>query len=171
MGFDAETRPEVIFMSITIKRFVPIACVLLSSVFAVPAAWAGGSAGKLGAPLELRSIMRELSVDMEGVVSGIVAGDMAVVEEHARRVADHRRPPATEMGGIVKLLGPDMPAFKGIDTLVHDGALGVADAAAAGDTRAVLEGYSSVLSGCVECHERFRPRVIEHFYGDAAGGR
>lgn len=158
-------------MSITIKRFVLIAGLLSAVTFAASSAWAGGSAGKVGAPLELRSIMQELSADMGAIVGGIAAGDMAAVEEHAGRVADHRRPPATEMGAIIKLLGPDMPAFKGIDTAVHDGALGVARAAAKGDTRAVLEGYSSVLSGCVECHERFRPRVIEHFYRGAGKGR
>jgi len=120
------------------------------------------------AELRLRGIMTDLSVRMEAVVAAIGAGDFKEIESNARVVADHEKPPVTERAKILGFLKTRAVAFKGADGKVHDNASAMAEAARQKDMARVVESFSAVLSGCVECHTGFRAKIVEHFYEEQA---
>ncbi len=111
----------------------------------------------------LRIIMTELEADMEAVVRGINYGDFNAIKVHAIKIADHDKPPASQMQKVMTLLGAEMPDFKKGDAFVHDTAVNVAKAAEEKDYAKVVEGYTALLGGCVACHTTYRSKIVEHF--------
>lgn len=121
-----------------------------------------GTAGAQGEP-SLKTIMVNLETDMEAIVRGLNYGDFEMIEARARAIADHDKPPMQERAKILSFLGEEAGDFKKGDAKVHDTAVKVAEAAAEQDYTKVVEGYGILLGGCVACHTKYRPRIVEHF--------
>ncbi|MCP3677441.1 MAG: hypothetical protein GY721_07610, partial [Deltaproteobacteria bacterium] len=126
------------------------------------------STGQAHAELRLRGIMIELEARMEAIVRAISSGDLEAVDSNARRIADHEKPPLEERQRILGFLKEEANSFKEIDYAVHLSATKLAEAAGNNDYEGVVDNYRDVLHGCVNCHAGFRPRIVEHFYGDRA---
>jgi hypothetical protein len=77
----------------------------------------------------------------------------------ARSVADHPTVPPEELERISAVLGSDLARFKAWDLQVHDLALRLSEAAAAGGISPLLEIDAELRSGCVGCHSEFRERL------------
>ncbi len=122
-------------------------------------------AGEAQAELRLKAIMAGLMSDMDEIRRGIKDGDFKAVEEHAKKVANHEKPPMEERERIMGFLKDEADGFKSADMEVHNAATGLAEAAAQMDNTAVIVHYSRILRGCLKCHTRYRARVVDHFYG------
>ena len=107
----------------------------------------------------LLAIMRQLRVDMDRASHGLWMGQLDSVAVAARAVADHPHVSVDERTRISGILGDRFPGFVTWDRAVHDAAVGLAEAAAAGDANATVAALGQVQTGCVSCHEAFREEL------------
>ena len=121
-------------------------------------------AAPASAELELRQIMQTLLGHMGLIVTGISTEDFDTIEKSAAGIAGHRTPPIDERMAIMEFLKDDSAGFKAADGVVHDSAARVAEAARNKDMYSVVEGYRDILAGCLDCHTKYRDRVLKHFY-------
>jgi cytochrome c556 len=140
-----------------------LALTLASAVVSAPDA--GSAATSAPQPLELKSVMNELSREMQRVVDAIAREDWATVEQAAPRIANHREPPVAEKTRILTYLGGNVAKFKGHDGRTHEAAEALGSAAARRDGLAVIAAFQSVQTACFGCHREFRGAFVEHFYG------
>lgn len=124
---------------------------------------AGEAAGPK--PLELRGIMQELGRNVQDITGAIAQDDWARVKEIAPRVATHPQPSAAEKVRILGYLGADAGRFRGYDEQTHAAAQAMEEAAARGDGKAVIQSFGRVLESCLGCHQEFRKRFVQQFYG------
>ena len=140
----------------------------MSALIAVTAVSAGGcraSAAEPPQPLALQSVMQQLGRDLQAVTAAIAKEDWAEVARLAPTIARHPGPPLSEKLRILAWLGADAGRFRAFDGEVHDAALAVGDAASKADGQAVIADFAKVQQGCLGCHQSFRARFREHFYG------
>lgn len=78
---------------------------------------------------------------------------------HCIAISDHPRIPADQVQLVAQELGPEMPAFKQLDTVVHDLSLEISAAAEARDRDAAITAYQQMLDGCFQCHAAYKERV------------
>ncbi len=135
--------------------------IFLGFIFVVSFVFTANSAR---AELALKKIMVDLNTDVALLAAAIGSDDFKTIEESAKRIANHDKPPAEEIKKIIGFIGERAPEFKGADTVVHDGAMIVATSAKEKDMKKVVEHFYIVLQGCVSCHENFRAEVIKKFY-------
>jgi len=136
--------------------------VLITAIIAVAASVAFAGVGE---PLRLKTIMNDLAGEMETISRGVWLGDFKSIEAAAVKVADHEKPPMPERMKILGFLKGRAGGFKTADAKVHNNAMAMAEAAKREDMKGVLENFSIVIEGCVECHTDYRPVIVEHFYG------
>lgn len=105
-------------------------------------------------------IMQKLGVDMAALTHGLMTEDTALVARSADAVAAHPDIAPGELERIHTELGASMSEFERLDAAVHEESVALRDAARAGDMDAVLDRLHEVQRGCVECHTRFRQRLL-----------
>lgn len=110
-------------------------------------------------PMALRPIMQRLAADMAGLQQALWVEDFRAVEARAAAIADHAHISADEILRLERELGPELEAFHHADESVHEAAVRMHEAAAAGDIPALLDRLAEIQRGCVDCHARFRERV------------
>lgn len=115
-------------------------------------------------PLELRSVMREMKVDLQAVTEAIALEDWARVASLAPRIGDHRKPSVEERTRIMEFLGQEAIKFKSSDDAVHEAADAMQQAAERRDGRAVIGAFAAIQNACLGCHQSFRGSLIKHFY-------
>jgi cytochrome c556 len=114
------------------------------------------------APLPgLLAVMSGLEQDMARLSRGLWRADYDTIAAAARAVATHPKVPPSEAQQIAGVLGPDMAAFKGVDTEVHDLAMRVAELAGEEDMDAIVTVEKELRAGCMACHTGFRTRIRE----------
>jgi cytochrome c556 len=116
-------------------------------------------------PLELRSIMKEMRSDLQAVVDAIALEDWGRVAAIAPRIGDHRRPSAEERTRIIEFLGPEAIRFKAADDAVHESVTAMQGASERKDGAAVIAAFASLQTACLSCHQAFRTKLVNHFYG------
>ena len=109
--------------------------------------------------ISLQEIMQGLRDDLAQVSDGLLTDDFEQIAQGADAIANHPRIPAQEVQLVAAELGVEMPAFKAIDTRVHDLAVEVAAAARLRDRDAVAAGYQRMFEGCLACHGAYKERV------------
>lgn len=128
-----------------------------------PAGKASGPAGKQPAQTTagptLKIVMQGLGANMARLMGGLWFERWWVVEQEAKKIADHPRASKQELARIKKILGKDMPKFVAQDKVVHDAALRLHKIAGKGDTTAILRELGTIQKGCVDCHATFRKRL------------
>jgi cytochrome c556 len=107
----------------------------------------------------LLKIMQDLGVAMNQMNNAIFMEDYQGIDRAAKKISDHPMVMPAELKTIVKTLGFKMPQFKKWDTQVHDSAVDISKAAKTEDMSTILEKYSDVMNGCVNCHSNFRTKV------------
>ncbi|MDD3884769.1 MAG: cytochrome c [Gallionella sp.] len=118
-------------------------------------------------PLELQKVMKELGKNMQIITDGISREDWELVAKTAPLIASHPQPPATEKMRIMKFMGSDMTKFKAFDGKTHEAAHGLEHAAHEKNGHMVIAAFQNVQTTCLNCHQTFRGKFVEHFYGAA----
>lgn len=111
--------------------------------------------------MELVPMMRLLLSDMYTVDEGIYTEDYTLVRKGANAIADHPGMTPEDKKRIQEELGDEFKAFVQFDMKVHHHADSMARAAAVKSMNDVLRHYNIVQQGCVDCHSRFRARIME----------
>jgi cytochrome c556 len=107
----------------------------------------------------LRSIMVDLGGDMSDISRGLWLEDWPTVAAAAAAIAEHPRVSDTERARIQGALGVNFADFIQSDRRVHDTAVRLSAAAAAGELTATLDQLAELQVSCVACHEAFRERL------------
>lgn len=134
------------------------------STVCLPAAQAQSAADEPAA-LALRKIMQDMGKDMQRITAAISAEDWALVAKTAPLIADHPQPPLGEKVRILGFMGPDAGAFKRHDEQTHRAAKALEAAADRTDGQAVISAFAALQNACLSCHQSYRKRFVEHFYG------
>ena len=108
---------------------------------------------------DLKNIMQGLRDGLVDITDGLLTGDFDRVATGATAVAEHPTIPATQVKLVAAELGAEMPAFKQLDTQVHDFALEIRAAARAGDHGAAASSYQRMVTHCFACHQIYKERV------------
>lgn len=135
-----------------IDRRFAVAPLTLALVFA-PGLAASGEA------LSLKQIMQGLRDDYVKIADGLLTGDLDLVADGADGVANHPKIPPEQVKLVAAELGEEMPAFKQLDTRVHDLSLETRDAAEAADRDKALRKFGEMTDGCIACHDTYKERV------------
>ena len=128
-----------------------------------PQVWAED--GDQAKPLALRTIMQELSNNMQSVTDAISRENWDAVATVAPLIADHPQPSPAEKTRIMRFLSADASKFKSHDQKTHQAAAALRQAAERGDGQAVIASFATLQNTCLACHESFRKPFVEHFYG------
>ncbi len=107
----------------------------------------------------IQEIMQGLRDSMIEIADGLLNDDFDLVAEGANSIAKHPKIPAAQIQLVAAELGQEMPAFKQLDTTVHNLSLEIAAAAKALDHDAALSGYQKMIEGCLDCHRAYKDRV------------
>jgi hypothetical protein len=107
----------------------------------------------------LKEIMQKLRNNLVEISDGLLTDDFEQIQRGATGIAEHPQIPAAQIQLVAAELGPEMPTFKQIDTLVHNLALEIGVAAKTSDHRAAMSGYQRMIEGCLTCHSTFKDRV------------
>lgn len=116
-------------------------------------------------PLEFQKVMKELGKHMQTVADGISREDWELVANTAPMIAKHPQPPLEEKARIVSFMGAEMSKFKSFDMQTHDAAHDLEHAAHEKHGQQVVDAFQRVQSSCLNCHQAFRAKFVEHFYG------
>lgn len=116
-------------------------------------------------PLQLQIVMKELGKNMQVITDGISREDWKLVADTAPKVAMHPQPPAAELERIEQYLGANMHKFETFDKKAHGAAHSLEHAANKQDGHQVIAAFQKVQDACLNCHQAFRSKFIEHFYG------
>lgn len=119
-------------------------------------------------PLELQKVMKELGKNIQVITDGISHEDWELVAKTAPMIAEHPQPPLAEKMRIMSFMGADMPKFKAFDGETHEAAHDLLHAAHEKDGQKVIAAFQKVQSTCLNCHQTFRGKFVEHFYGTAS---
>ena len=107
----------------------------------------------------LKEIMQGLRNNLVDISDGLLMDDFELVARGAIAIAEHPQIPADQVQLVAAELGPEMAAFKQIDTRVHDLSLEISAAARALDRDAAVSGYQQLVEGCFACHDAYKTRV------------
>jgi cytochrome c556 len=116
-------------------------------------------------PLALQQVMKELGRNLQIATDGISREDWTLVEHTAHLIGEHPEAPLDEKMRIMGFMGANMGKFKDFDGQTHQAAHEMAEAAGAKNGQGVIAAFGKLQTGCLACHQTFRPAFIEHFYG------
>lgn len=119
-------------------------------------------------PLELQKVMKGLGTNMQVITDGISREDWELVAKTAPMIAEHPQPPLTEKMRIMSFMGSDMAKFKAFDGETHEAAHDLLHAAHEKNGLKVIAAFQKVQTACLSCHQTFRGKFVEHFYGKSA---
>jgi hypothetical protein len=107
----------------------------------------------------LKEIMLGLRDNLIEISDGLLTDDFELVAQGATSISEHPKIPAAEVQLVAAELGPEMAAFKQLDTLVHDLSLDIGVAAKALDRDVAISSYQRMIEGCFNCHRIYKERV------------
>lgn len=136
------------------KKMLSLTAALLLTVLSAQAA----------EPLALQKVMKDLGKNMQTVTDGISREDWSLVEHAAHQIGEHPEAPLDEKLRIMAFMGTNMAKFKAFDMQTHEAAHEMAEAAQQQDGQKVIAAFQKVQSGCLACHQAFRPAFVAHFY-------
>ena len=116
----------------------------------------------------LKEIMQGLRDNLVDISDGLLTDDFEQVARGAIAIAEHPRIPAAQVQRVAAELGPEMAAFKQLDTHVHNLSLEISAAARAFDRGAAIAGLQRMIDGCFACHDAYKERVAA-VLGQASG--
>lgn len=115
-------------------------------------------------PLALQKVMKDLGKNMQIVTDGISREDWILVEHTAHQIGEHPEAPLDEKLRIIGFIGSNMAKFKAFDGQTHEAAHEMAEAAEAKNGQQVISAFQKLQTGCLSCHQAFRPAFVAHFY-------
>jgi len=109
----------------------------------------------------LQTIMQGLRDNLVEISDGLLTDDFELVDRGASAIMNHPRIPPEQVQLVAKELGQEMPAFKQLDTRVHDLSVQISTAAKSGDRAAATSGFGEMIDGCLACHASYKDRVAD----------
>ncbi len=109
--------------------------------------------------LDLRTIMRLIMMDVHTINEGLYTHNYDLVESGAAAINTHPQLSDKKREEIRDVLGENMPAFGKYDKIVHDYADSIRVAAVNRDMDQILDHYSVMQQGCVNCHMSFQDEI------------
>lgn len=116
-------------------------------------------AATVGDATSLQDIMQGLRDDLIKITDGLLVDDFELIANGALGIAEHQRIPAQQLKLVAAELGAEMPAFKQLDTLVHDLSMAIRAAAEAADRDTAYRHYQEMTNGCLGCHVLYKERI------------
>lgn len=116
-------------------------------------------------PMQLKRVMQDLSRHMQTTTDAIAREDWETVVRLAPLIAKHEEPPASEKLRILSFLGADAARFRQMDHMTHEAADQMRQAALKKDGIGVIQSYAKVQNACFACHNQFRQKFVDKFYG------
>ncbi|OGT20479.1 MAG: cytochrome C [Gallionellales bacterium RIFOXYB12_FULL_54_9] len=116
-------------------------------------------------PLALQKVMKDLGRNMQIVTDGISREDWPLIEHTAHLIGEHPEAPMEEKLRIIGYIGNNMGKFKAFDNQTHEAAHELAEAAQKKNGQKVISAFQKLQTGCLACHQAFRPAFTEYFYG------
>ena len=116
-------------------------------------------------PLALQKIMKDMGKNMQVIADGISREDWKLIEKTAPLIADHPQPPVGEKVRILAFINTDTSKFKGYDGKTHEAARVLGESAVREDGYAIIANFATLQNTCLMCHQSFRKKFQEHFYG------
>ena len=107
----------------------------------------------------LKEIMQGLRDNLIEISDGLLTDDFELIAKGATSISEHPKTSAAEVQLVAQELGPEMAAFKQLDTVVHDLSLDIAIAAKALDRDAVNSSFQRMIDGCFNCHSKYEERI------------
>lgn len=120
----------------------------------------GGHAAAPGEGAPLLVIMQKLGADVMALTHALMVEDRQQVANTSHAIAEHAPIAPDEVERIHRELGDEMVEFERLDEAVHQSSVRLHESAAAGDMDEVLDRLGEVQRGCIECHSRFRERLL-----------
>lgn len=114
--------------------------------------------------MELRSVMQDMSRNLQAVVDAISREEWGRVAELSSKIELHQQPSDSEKTRIITFFGPEMGRFKAFDTQTSEAASRLQQFAKAGQPQQVIDSVAKLQTSCLGCHEAFRERFINRFY-------
>lgn len=111
--------------------------------------------------MSLVPMMRLLLNDMYTIDEGIYTENYKMIEEGGTAVSNHPVMTEEDKKLVKTALGEDMKKFVRFDMVVHHHADSIVIAARNEKMNEVLRHYRIVQQGCVDCHTRYRTKIIE----------
>lgn len=110
-------------------------------------------------PLELSTIMRMLTFDMQTISEGIFTQNFDLIEQGAANINNH--PPLSPKSRklVQSTLGERMTQFVAYDKVVHDRADSLQQAAMMQDMNRIMQQFNVIQQGCVSCHTAFQEEI------------
>ena len=112
-----------------------------------------------GDSITLTEIMQGLRNDLVEISDGLLTDDFTKIANGAISIAKHPQIAPEQVKLVAKALDSEMPAFKQLDTVVHDLSLEISAAAENLDRDAVIISYQRMIEGCLNCHHTYKERV------------
>jgi len=106
-----------------------------------------------------KDVMKDLLINTQQITKGIVLEDFSLIEQAATRIVNHPKPDLAVRMKLVKAMGSEMSKFKAKDTIVHNSATKLVEAAKTKNMLAVSKEYQVLVNGCLACHSRFKEKV------------
>jgi len=120
---------------------------------------AGGADSASHDAQTLRAIMQRLDVDMAGFTHALYMEDYPEMVTRSAALANHAHMLPEEVQRIRTTLGADMARFEAADSVVHQAAVRLHEAAQARQIDTVVARLGEVQRGCVSCHGQLRDRL------------
>jgi len=115
--------------------------------------------------LALQKIMADLGEAIQAVTDGISREDWSLVKTSAASIAVHPTPPLSEKARLLAYMGTNMSQFKAHDNKTHLAAVELGKRAEEKDGVQVIVAFAELQQTCLNCHQRFRESLKDHFYG------
>lgn len=109
--------------------------------------------------ITLQTIMQGLRDNLVEITDGLLNDDLEMVERGASAIAHHPHIPPDQVQLVASELGKEMPAFKQLDTRVHELSVQISTAASNGDRATAISGFGEMVNGCFACHDAYKDRV------------
>jgi len=119
-----------------------------------------------GTTMELRHIMQEMERGMLAITQAIAREEWGAVAARAPFIANHPQPSMGERLRILGYFAAESGRFKQYDSETHRAAMALQESALRRDGAVVIDDFARLQKSCLECHQRYRQKFVEHFYAD-----
>ncbi len=106
--------------------------------------------------LHQKQNMQAHLVAVEGITTSLAKEDWDAVAKHAKEIGS-----SPEMQQMCEHMGKGAPGFTELALEFHNRADKIVQAAAAKDTKAVLQATGHTLQACTSCHNQYRQDVVD----------
>ncbi|MFQ3195545.1 MAG: hypothetical protein ACI9N3_002379 [Colwellia sp.] len=92
--------------------------------------------------------MQGLLSETKMITQGIILENFTLINDATENIIHHRKPAMSQRKKLMKALDDDIATFKGLDHIVHSGAMKIQQAAKDKNMVVVIAEYQKLITGC-----------------------